>query len=322
MNESGGFNSTLSPDGVHTAIDAALYEENTRELQPGYLSASDPFFFQQGPTVGNAFIYDEDGGIPNFQETGDQEVILSTDSFFANKTTRLSLKYTSQVPVSDEAFNADLHGKREQIGKGQAMAARRTQDSNAVLKVYGDVTAGSFFTTPDGQATASNSHTTVRGLTVDNLETGLLSPDNLWTCTVSLAGQKGQHGDLASHLFEGFVSPFTLYKTAKEVMNSQLLANSGENNINVFDTSYGEVRIAASAFLGSAYNSATSANTTYSLVSRNHQMMRKVFYGIKTDLIEPKMTANDTWLYRVKFNEVAFPGSWQGIVASTGASAS
>lgn len=318
MNESGGFSSTLSPDGVHTSIDAALYEEQTREQQPGYLSASDAFFFKQGSTVGDSFIFDEDGGVPNFQKTADQEVILSVDSILANKTTRTSQKYTSQVPVSDEAFRADMVEKRAAIGRGQADAARRTADSEAVLGTYGDVVAGSIFTTPDGQATASNSHTTVRGQTVDNLETGSLTPDNLWTCVVSLAGQKGQHGDLSSHLFEGWVGPFVLYKTAKEVMNSQLLADSAENNINVFDTSYGEVRISASAFLGSAYNSASNANTTYSLVSRNHQIMRKVFYGIDTKLIPPESTSNDTWLYRVKFNEVAFPGSWQGLVASQG----
>lgn len=318
MNETGGFNTALSPDGVHTSIDAALYEQTTRLMQPGYIRATDGFFFKQGSTVGDAFIYDEDAGIPNFQRTGDQETILSVDTFLANRVTRLSQKYTSQVPVSDEAFRADMHEKRAAIGREQGIAAARTQDSEALLNTYGDVTAGSIFTTPDGQATASNSHVTVRGQTVDNLETGSLTPDNLWTLTVSLAGQRGQHGDLASHLFEGFVSAFLLYKTAKEVLDSALIANSAENNVNVFDTSYGEVRIGASAFLGSAYNSASNANTTYTIVSRDHAIMRKVFYDVKTNLIPPESTSNDTWLYRVKFNEVAFPGTWQGLAASNG----
>lgn len=321
MNETGGFNTQLSPDGVHTAIDAALYEETTREMQPGYVRASDAFFFKQGNTVGDSFIYDEDAGIPNFQKTADQETILSVDSFLANKVTRTSQKYTSQVPVSDEAFRADMHEKRAAIGREQGLAASRTQDSEGLLNTYGDIAAGSLFTTPDGQPTASNSHVTVRGQTVDNLETGALTPDNLWTLTVSLAGQRGQHGDLASHLFEGIVVPFTNFKTAKEVLDSSLLANSAENNVNVFDTTYGEVRIGASAFLGSAYNSASNANTTYTIVSRNHRIMRKVFYGVDTKLIPPESTQNDTWLYRVKFNEVAFPGTWQGVAASIGTTA-
>ena len=114
------------------------------------------------------------------------------------------------------------------------------------------------------------------------------------------------------------VVPFTLYKTAKEVLDSQLAANSGENNINVFDTDYGTVRIAASIFLGSTYNTASNANTTYTVVSRNHMVTRKVFYDLTTLMIPPEATDNDTYLYRAKYHESVFPGSWTGIVSSSG----
>lgn len=318
MNPSGGHSGLLSPDAVHTAIDAALFERFSRTQQPGYLSASDAFFFQQGDTIGNAFIWDEDSGVPNFQKTGEQEEILNTDSFVGNQKTKESQKYTSQIPISDEAFRADMIGKRTEIGNQQGDAARRTQDSEAILNTYGDAFAGSLNTTPDGQALASNSHVTLRGATVDNLETGSFTPDNFWTATVSLANQKGQSGDLGSHVFEGTVVPFLLYKTAKEVLNSSLVANSAENNLNIFDTDYGQARIAASAFLGSAYNSASNANTSYHLVSSNHRIMRKVFYGIETKLIPPESTDNDTYKLRVKFHETCFPGSWTGYVGSNG----
>ena len=318
MRPQGGFTAGLSPDAVKTAIDAVLYERFGREDNPSYLSASNDFFFRTDSLDKYAFIWDEDAGVPNFQKTGEQEDILPVDSWIGNQKTKYSQKYTSQVPVSDEAFRADQVGKRAAIGMQQGDAARRTQDSEAILNTYGDAFAGSVNTTPDGQPLASNSHTSLRGATVDNLETGALNPDNLWTATVSLANQKGQHGDLGGHVFSGFVCPFVLYKTAKEVMNSSLLANSAENNLNVFDTDYGEVRIAASQFLGSTYNGATNANTSYSLVSPDHMVMRKVFYGVETTLIEPKMTDNDSYAYRVKFHEVAFPGSWTGYVGSNG----
>jgi len=88
--------------------------------------------------------------------------------------------------------------------------------------------------------------------------------------TTSLANQPAQDGDAGSYVFEGLVVPFLLYKTAKEVMNSTLVANSGENNLNIFDTDYGTVAIRASVFLGSTYNGATNANTSYHVLSTRH----------------------------------------------------
>lgn len=323
MNPTGGFTAGLSPDATKTAIDAAMYESFTRTQNPGYLSASDPFFFKQSDTGGKtAFIWDEDSNVGAFEETAEQQDFNNTDSFVGNQKTKNSQKYTKQVPVSDEAFRADQIGKREALGRQIGDRARLTQDSKTILNTYGDAFAGSINTTPDGQALASNSHLTLKGITVDNLETGVATPDNMWTCTVSLAGQKGQDGDAGGHVFAGVVSPFVLYKTIKEILNSSLIANSAENNLNIFDTDYGAIRIAASIFLGSAYNSATNANTSYSLVGENHMITRKVFYGLTTTLIPPEQTANDSYAIRAKFHEMAFPGSYTGYVGSTGASAS
>lgn len=318
MNQSGGFTGALSPDAVLTGIDGVLWEQFTRTEQPVYLSATDSFFFGQGSTVGVGFIFDEDSNVGAFDKIGEQEEFLSTDSFIGNKKTIYSQKYYKQVPISDEAFRADMVGKREQIGRNVGDRARLTQDSEAILNTYGDAFAGSVNTTPDGQALASSSHTTLKGVTVDNLETGSLTPDNLWTCVNSLANQKGQDGDAGSHVFEGFLTNFNLYKTAKEVMASALVANSGENNLNIFDTDYGQVNIKASVFLNTAFNSATNAATSYHLIGRNHQILRKVFYGLTTDIKTPHETNNDTYAHVSKFHEVAFPGSWTAYVGSNG----
>lgn len=222
------------------------------------------------------------------------------------------------IPISWEAFKADQVGKRNQIGKNVGDRARLTSDFKSVLNTYGDAFGGSVSTTPDGQAAASNSHTTLSNTTVDNLETGALAPDALFTAVNSLAQQPAQDGDPGSYFFEGLVVPFTLYKTAKEVMNSVLVANSGENNVNIFDTDYGQVAIRASVFLNSTYNSATNANTSYHLLSGNHQVTRKVFSELNTDLIEPKYSDTDSWEHRSRFAEVAFWGSWNGYVGSNG----
>lgn len=319
----GGFTTQLSPDACKIAINAALYEEYSRTEQPAYLSATDELFYKQDTTDLIAFIWEEDSNVGEFQATGEQEEILDTDSFIGNQKTKVSQKWTKQVPVSDEAFRTDRIGKRAQIGKNMGDRARLTQDRTALLETYGDAFAGSLNTTPDGRPLADNSHVPLKGANlVDNLETGQLNPDNAWTTVVSLAGQRAQDGDAGSHVLEGALCPFLLYKTMKEVMNSQLIANSAENNLNIFDTDYGNVQIRASIFLGSAYNSNSNANTSYHFISRDHMIMRKVLYGLTSNLIPPEMTANDTYLMRAKYHESHFPGSWTGYVGNNGSAAS
>jgi len=317
-NITGGFTAGLSPDAVKTAIDAVMWEEYDRERQPSYLSASDGMFFKTSGTDTYAFIYEEDSNVGMFEETGEQAEIRQTDTRIGNKTTADIVKYMKSIPISHEAFKADQVGKRERIGRQVGDRAKLTQDFEAILNTYGDAFAGAVSTTPDGDAAASDSHTTLTGANVDNLETGALAPDALWTAVTSVANQKAQDGEAGSYVFEGLVVPFLLYKTAKEVMNSTLIADSGENDLNIFDTDYGQVAIRASVFLGSAYNSADYANTSYHLLSRNHQVTRKVFTDLNTDLIEPRYSSTDTWEHRSRFEEVSFWGSWNGYVGVNG----
>ena len=297
-----------------------MYETYLRDAQPGYLSATDGFFYKQSTTEGKlAFIWDEDSNVGSFAETAEQEEILNTDTFIGNQKAKNSQKYTKQIPISDEAFRADQHGKRAQIGFQIGDRARLTQDKKAILNTYGDAFAGSINTTPDGQALASASHVTLKGGSVNNLATGAFTPDNAWTLTVSLATQPAQDNEIGSQIFEGCLVPFLLYKTAKEVLASTLIANSAENNLNIFDTDYGQVRIAASAFLSSAGgNTNTNANTSYHFISRNHMIQRKTFYDLTTVMIEPQYSGNDSYIMRSKFHEVQFPGSWTGYEGSNG----
>ena len=314
----GGFNTSLDADAVLTAIDAALFEEFDRDRQPDYLSVRSDMFFKQGSLSNIGFIWDEYSNVGNFRETGEQEEFTNTDVRIGNTTTKRSIKYAKQIPISDEAFRADNKGLRAQIGNSIGDRARQTQDQVGILNSYGDAFAGSVNTTPDGAAPASNSHTTLTGVTVDNLETAALTPDALWTTVQSLATQKAQDGDAGSHYFDGMIVPFNLYKTAKEVLDSTLVANSGENNVNIFDTVYGTVAVASSIFLTSTYNSATNAATSYHIMSRNHMWQRKVFYGMTTSMVPPEYSANDSYILRAKFHEVVFPGSWTGYVGNNG----
>ncbi len=318
MNPSGGLTFALSPDSCQTEIDGVAWEKYQRAAQPGYLSARDEFFFKQSTSELLGYTWDEDSNVGGFNETDEQEEIANTDTILGNTKNKRMQKWTKQVPVSDEAFRADAVGKRAKIGIQMGDRARLTQDKKAILNTYGDAFAGSINTTPDGDALASNSHTTLKNVTVDNLETGALNADNLWTVVQSLANQKAQDGEAGSYVFEGILLPFILYKTAKETMDSQLVPFSGENQVNFFDTVYGTVQINASIFLGSTYNTNSNANTSYHVLSSSHSISRKVFRDLYTSLIPPENTDNDSYLYRGRFLEMHFPETFAGYVGSNG----
>lgn len=289
-----------------------------REQQPAYLSAQDGFFFNQSGDDKMVYVWDEDSNVGSFDETDEQEDITDTDTRIGNQATKRQVKWTKQIPISFEAFKTDQVGKRQKIGVQVGDRARLTQDKRTILDTYGDAFAGSINTTPDGEAWASASHTTLKGYTVDNLETGAMTADNMWTQVQTLTDQLGQDGELGGQLFEGLVVPFILYKTAKETMNSELVPFSGENQINIFDTDYGSVRIAASAFLNSSQNTNSNANTSYHLVSRNHMAQRKVLAGLSTSMIEPKYTKNDNYVLRARYMESHFIESWPGYGGTNG----
>jgi len=321
LNPQGGHTSALSPDAVQTEIDAVAYEKYQRTQQPEYVSATDPFFFKQSTEASLAYTWDEDSNVGGFDETDEQEEIADTDTFIGNTKTKKMQKWTKQIPVSSEAFNADKVGKRQKIGEQMGDRARLTQDKKAILNTYGDAFAGSINTTPDGQALASNSHLTLKNVSVDNLETIAFSADGLWTIVQSLANQKAQDGEAGSYVFEGVLVPFILFRTARETMNSQLVPFSGENQINLFDTDYGTVKIGASIFLGSTYNSNANANTSYHALSSSHMVNRKVHRDLYTSLIPPENTVNDSYIYRGRFLESHFPESFTGYVGSNGTTA-
>lgn len=320
MNPTGGHTTGLSPDAFQKAINGVVYEEYMRDQQPDYLSARDPFFFKQSQADEMVYIWDEDSNVGGFNEVGEQEDLPSDDTFIGNTKSVRQRKWVKQIPVSFEAFKTEQSGinKRNQIGMQIADRARLTQDKNTILDTYGDAFAGSISTTPDGDAWASNSHTTLKGINVDNLETAALSADGLWTTVQSLANQLAQDGEAGSQVFEGIAVPFILLKTVHETLDSDLVPFAGENQVNIFKTIYGQVSIKASIFLGSTYNPNANANTSYHVLSRNAQASRRVLVDLTTRLIPPESTANDTYIERAKYMESHFIASWFGYTGNNG----
>lgn len=318
----GGHTGGLSPDAVQTEIDAVIYEtEAERSSQPSYIGAANGTFFQQGSTDLRKFIWDEDAGVPNLDEVEEQEEVPTVNTFIGNTTEVELTKNMDDLPVSNEAFTVGGIGaeKRSKLGKQIADAIVRTRDEKAMVRTYGDAFDGNFYSSPDGDALASNSHTTLRGDNVDNLETGALSPDTLWNTFTSLQTQLGQHGSVNGYLPAGVLTCSTQYKKLKEIMNSEAIADSAENNLNIFETDYGRVAIGQSPYLNSAADLGTNKSTAVHVVSAQHSVLRKVYQGMETTLIRPEYTRTHSWVYRYSFDEISFPGTWSGYAGLTGA---
>jgi len=317
----GGHTTLLSPDACQTAIDEALFEAVERPLSPSYVGVDNPVFFKTSPIDTIAYIFDEDSNVGGFLETSEQEEIKSENTFIGNQKTVRVKKWMKSIGVSVEAFKTDQVGKRQNIGEQIGSRMRVTKDRTAMVRVYGDAYDGTYFTTPDGDALASTSHTALKnGDSVDNLNTGALTPDTLWTAFVDLSTQPGQDGEISGiHSPRGLLTCTSQYKHLKEILNSELIADGGENNLNIFETDYGRVSLGQSLYLNSAWDSGTYKATGIHIVSDYHHLYRKVLSEIENDLIEPRYSRTDSWEYRSRYLEVAFPATWEGYFMLAGA---
>lgn len=321
-NYTGGHTGGLSPSAVKTAVDGFMFDsEQERSNQPSYVGATNGLFFKTSSIDLRAFIFEEDAGVPNLETVPEQAEIPTVNTFTGNQKTINLVKRAFDLPVSWEAFTVGGKGaqKRQVLGSQIADAVVRSRDTNALVTTYGDAFDGAYNTCPDGVALASNSHVTLRGNTVDNLVTGALTPDVMWSGFVAMQQQLGQTGEVAGYLPAGVLTSSTQYKLVKEILKSEKIAESAENNLNVFDTDYGPVAIGQSPFLNSARDGGTYKATAAHIVSREHNIMRKVYADYSSEMIEPKYTRTHSYVYRALYDETAFPGGYSGYVGLTGA---
>ena len=317
----GGHTTLLSPDACSTEIDAVLFEALERPAAPNYVGVDNSTFFKTSSIDTITFKYDEDSNVGGFLETGEQEEIKTENTFIGNQKEVRLKKWVKSIGVSMEAFKTDQVGKREAIGSQIGSRMRVTKDRTAMVRSYGDAANGTYFTTPDGDAPASTSHTALKnGDNVDNLNTGALTPDTLWTAVQDLTTQPGQDGEVTGiHSPSAFLTCLSQYKHLKEILNSELIADGGENNLNIFETDYGQVSIGESIHLNSAWDTGTYKSTAIHVVSPYHNVLRKVLSEIDNDLIEPRYSRTHSWEYRSVYLEVAFMANWEGYLMLAGA---
>lgn len=306
--------SGLAPNVVKTAIDAVFMAEFDYDVRPGGAYATDGLVFMQDSTDRAAVITEQFQGVGYYEARAETEEVPQGTSRVANQKTSSVLNYSKALDISKNFFDDDLHSVVSKNIRDFARLARVTRDRNAFEKYNLGFTTQ---TTNDGVALFSNSHTTLGGQTVDNLETDTLADASLETAFVSLQEQVTQDGTLGGHEPSCLLVPTQLFKEATVIAKSELVSGSADNDLNYYSQIYPGLQVKNSPFLGSAVG-LSGSNTAWFLLSRNHSMMRWERQGIQTALVDWTYQRNNDYIYKAEYREVVDSISYEGIVGSNG----
>ena len=303
---------STSPRVAHTALDFVFFQEyeRGREMQVGLAVASDPKVFKQKSANSDRVIYDQFGGGGLFAERTNEEAELKqSNPRVANNVSLEVQEFDDAVDVPRNFMMDEKHDVIKQNLVDMAYRAKETQDDNALNKYALGFTT---VLTNDGNSYYNNSHTAIDGTSVDNLETGVLTASNFETLIISLGRQKNQGGILGHFHASLLLVPYNLIKEATEIVDSELLAGTGNNNINYLSKKYPGLEVKCSAVLDD------TSTTAYFLSSDRHSMTRWVREDVHTNYISWDISKNWVGVYQAGFREVVNPISYEAGAASDG----
>ena len=307
-------NSGLSPNVVLTDLDKVFYQEFNREDLMNYVNAETASVFNQSTADNSAVQVETFGGIGLWQTRSEEADVHSSSPRVTNKATYSVLAYADSVDVPKHFFDDNLHNSYELMVRNFAEMARITRDRTA-MKFWVDSFATNL--TADGANIFSNSHTTISGATVDNLDTAALSATSLNDALVGLMTQQDQAGVVRGSIAKVLLVPPALYKTACELAEAQLRPNTNNNEPNVFLTKFG-LYVACSPHLSQLASGVSGANAYWYLLAQNHAMTRYVRQGIQTDLVDYKFQRNNSYIYKGEYREVFGCQDYLGLRGSNG----
>lgn len=301
-----------SPNTAHTALDFVFYQKYQDEAQisRGRARASDQLVFKQDSADSDKVIYDQFGGGGLFsQRTNEEAEIQQSSPRVTNNVSLTVLEFADACDVPKNFMDDEKHGVVKANVADMARRAKLSQDDYALDRWSLGFTT---VVTNDTVAWFSSSHITIDGTTVDNLETGVATPGNLETLIVSLGRQKNQGGILGHFDANLVLTPLNLLKEMSEIVDSDLLAGTGNNNINYLSRKYPGLELKFSPTLDD------TSTTAYFLASNEHSCKRWIREGVATNYIPWNVSKNKIGTYQCWFREVVAPISYEGTVASDG----
>jgi len=307
-----GLNQNTAPSLilVKTALDKLRDDTTQAENLPGKAIATDEVIFTQDTASNAAVVTTVLGGSGYFNKTTDD---FAPKKYGAKKAptpkTTLIAEFNKNLPIA-RTFMADQ--QQSAVSKSvrqETQAWLSTRDRNA-FGVY----ANGFTTqlTIDGVALFSNSHVNENGDTIDNLETGALSNDNLNIVVNSLRQQINQTGVKVGYEPKFLLTPSIIHQAGTQVAKSVLRAGSGNNDLNYWSEMYPGMKVLYSPFLDD------TSTTAYFVGTSGHDVMRFTREAFFTELTDWRYNDNDQYLYKLRAREEVDSISYVGVVGSNG----
>lgn len=312
LETSGGVRLTVA-SGLDEVFDSGF----EMDKQPGEVRADDSLFFRQDDTELLAVQYAQSMGPGDFNVTDEDQDVDEATVAVGNKTVADVLEFDRDIPIPQRYQEASQYWGTvntwvEQLG----VRGRTSRDKYAFRFTYGNPFS---VTTPDSVALISNSHVALSGDTVDNLETGIASADNVATLIKRLRLMKAQDGDLASYHADGLLASANLHPTLTVIVGSELKPGITDNDINYISKVYPGLVVGASEYMDSDYNTLNAnADTTYIAVSRMHKITRAKRVDMQREYVEPMYDRKRRAFYRARFSERTYCGDWGGVAGSNG----
>ena len=300
---------------VQTELDKVFFQQfDYDETMPGVAHATTAEIFKPQETTHAAWIQSINKGSGLYPAVGETAAVPLATPSVTNKQTTKILTFAQGIDISKQLFDDNMHGVWAEDVRDFAQKAKDTQDYNA-FRIF----RNGFTTelTADGNAFFST-HTLIGGGTQVNYATGVgsaLTPSTLNTALVNLLEQKDQSGVIRGSTPKVLLVPPALWKHAREITDSALIADSGNNNVNVYRSALG-ITVWTSHWLGAA---AGGSDTAWFLLAARHGVTRLVRQGLETALTDWRYSNNLTYRYQANFREEVFVADYAGAYGSVGA---
>lgn len=300
---------------VQTELDRVFFQQfDYNEAFPGVARATTAEIFKPIETTHAAWIQSINKGSGLFPSIGETATVPLSTPHVTNKQTTRVLTFAQGIDISKQLFDDNMHGVWAEDVRDFAIKAQDTQDANA-FRVF----RNGFTTelTADGVSFFNSAHPLIGGGTQSNTATGAgsaLSPTSLNTAIVSLMEQKDQSGVIRGSAPAVLLVPPALWKHAREITDSALIADSGQNNVNVFRSALG-ITVWTSHWLGAA---AGGSDTAWFLLAKRHGVSRLIRQGLETALTDWRYSNNLTYRYQANFREEVFVADYAGAYGATG----
>lgn len=299
---------------VQTELDKVFFQKfDFDDSFPGVAHASTGDIFTQQETTHAAWIQSVYKGVGLFPAIGETVSVPLVTPSVRNKQTTQVLTFAQAIDISKQLFDDNMHGVWAQTVSDFADMARNSQDFGAFSLFRNGFTTA---LTADGVSIFNAAHPLIGGGTQSNVGSAALTPTSLNTALVSLMEQKNQAGVISGMTAKVLVVPPALWKHAREITDSALIADSGNNNVNVYRSALG-ITVWTSNWLGAV---AGGSDTAWFLLGSRSGFTRLVRQGIETALT-PWQYSNDlVYRYQANFREAYFCADYSGVYASTGLS--